>query len=165
MNSRIIRLGILACAVALVAAPAQAAFGFAKPANARPSAGSQDPYQYEIDRLIQMQDVRGNTIKSMKTMLQQFVDQGALTTRQLNAIAEEIADITYPKMKMALDRILRQNLSVEELRQINAFYETPAGKKLHSLQPALVEAGAQVVQQSDVQAQIQQVVQKHLGGK
>ena len=68
-------------------------------------------------------------------------------------------------MKMALDRILRQNLSVEELRQINAFYETPAGKKLNSLQPALVEAGAQVVQQSDVQAQIQQVVQKHLGGK
>ena len=74
MNSRIIRLGILACAVALVAAPAQAAFGFAKPANARPSAGSQDPYQYEIDRLIQMQDVRGNTIKSMKTML---IDSGS----------------------------------------------------------------------------------------
>lgn len=165
MNSKIIKSGILALAFTLVAVPTQAAFGFARPANALPSVGSQDPYQCEIDRLIQMQDVRGNTISSMKMMLEQLVTQGALTTRQLNAISEEIADIIYPKMKVALERILRQNLSVEELRQINAFYETPAGKKLNSLQPTLMQAGAQVTQQADVQAQIQQIVQKHLGNK
>ena len=165
MNSKIIKSGILVLAFTLVAVPAQAAFNFAKPANARSTVGSQDPYQYEIERLFQMQDIRGNTISSMKTMLGQFVTQGAITTIQLNAIAEEIADITYPKMKVALERIMRQHLSLEELRQINAFYETPAGKKLNSLQPTLMQAGAQVTQQADVQAQIQQVVQKHLGKK
>ncbi len=169
MNSKIIKNGILALAFTLVAVPAQAAFGFANTTFAntttQAAAGSCDSYDSEINRLFQAQDLRGATITSMKTTMEQLAPKGTFTTRQLNAIAEEIVDIIYPKMKVALGRILQQNFSVEELRQINAFYETPVGKKLNSLQPVLMQTGMQVAQQSDVQAQIQQIVQKHLGNK
>ena len=166
MNSKIIKNGILALAFTLVAVPAQAAFGFATPTQApQASAGSCDAYQAEVNRLLQAQDLRGTTIKAMKSMLAPLVSQGSITTSQVNSIAEEIVNITYPKMKVAVEQCLRQNLSVDELRQINAFYATPAGQKLNALQPVLMEAGTKVAQQPDVQTQIQQVVQKYLGNK
>lgn len=166
MNSKTIKNGILALAFTLVAVPAQAAFGFANTAPApQAPAGSCDSYDREVNRLLQAQDLRGTTIKAMKAMLAPLAAQGSITASQINTIAEEIVNITYPKMKVAVAQCLRQNLSVGELRQINAFYATPAGKKLNALQPALMEAGNQVAQQPDVQAQIQQVVQKYLGNK
>ena len=179
MNVNIIKKCILPLAFALAVVPAQAAIGFARPAQApasaapaapqspaivaQPSAGSCDPFQIEVNRLIQAQDLRGNIIKSVKTMLGQFVAQGSVTAVQVDAIAEEIANVAYPRMKTTVEQCLRQNLSVDELREINAFYATPAGRKMNSLTPALMDAGSQTMQQPDVQSQIQQIMQKHLG--
>ena len=166
MNSKMIKNGILALAFTLVAVPAQAAFGFVNPTQApQAPAGSYDSYESEVNRLLQAQDLRGTTIKAMKSMLAPLASQGSVTASQINTIAEEIVNITYPKMKVAVAQCLRQSLSVDELRQINAFYATPAGQNLNALQPALMDAGNQVAQQPDVQAQIQQVIQKYLGNK
>ena len=94
-------------------------------------------------------------------MLGQFVAQGQITSAQLKAIAEEVADVTYPKMKAVTAQCLQQNLTMDELRQINAFYATPAGKKLLALTPTFMDVGAKTMQKPDVQAQIQQIIQKH----
>ena len=160
MNSKTIRNSLLALTLAFVLGPAQAALDFS-----RPAARSGNAYQVEIDRLIQLQDLRGTFIKTFKTMLGQLVAQGKITSSQLNAIAEEVADVIYPKMKEATAQCLKQNLTVDDLRQINAFYSTPAGKKMVALTPTLTDVGAKAMQKPDVQAQIQRVVQKHLGNK
>ena len=166
MNSRITKIGFLALAFAFTAVSAQTALNFAVPAQApaapQPSAGSCDPFQSEVNQFIQAQNLRGTTVKTMKTMLEQFVTQGVLTATQVDTIVDEIVNIIYPKMKVAIEQCLRQNLSVDELRQINAFYATPAGKKLTAMQPALIEAGNKITQQPDVQMKIQQVMQKYL---
>lgn len=179
MNANIIKNCILPLVFALAVAPAQATVGLARPAQApvraapaapqspavvpQPSVGSCDPFQIEVNRLVQAQDLRGSIIKSVKTMLAQLVAQGSATAAQVDAVAEAIADVAYPKMKTTVEQCLRQNLSVDELREINAFYATPAGRKMNALTPALMDAGAQTMQQPDVQAQIQQIMQKHLG--
>ena len=163
MNSKIAKIGFLALAFACTAGSAQTAFTVAKPApTPQPSAGSCDSFQSEVDKFIQAQDLRGTSVKSMKTMLGQLVSQGVLTATQVDSIVDEIVNIIYPKMKVAIEQCLRQNLSVEELRQINAFYATPAGKKLTAMQPALMEAGSKITQQPDVQMKIQQIMQKYL---
>lgn len=166
MNSRITKIGFLALAFAFTAVSAQTALNFAVPAQAptapQPSADSCDPFQSEVNQFIQAQNLRSTTVRTMKTMLEQFVTQGVLTATQVDTIVDEIVNIIYPKMKVAIEQCLRQNLSVEELRQINAFYATPAGKKLTAMQPALIEAGNKITQQPDVQMKIQQVMQKYL---
>jgi len=157
MNSRTIRNALLAITLAFAIGPTQAALDFS-----RPSARSGNAYQVEVDRLIQAQNLRGTIIKSITTMLGQFVAQGTITSAQLKAIAEEFADVAYPKMKEATAQCLQQNLTVDDLRQINAFYATPAGKKMIALTPTLMDVGAKTMQKPDVQAQIQRIVQKHL---
>ena len=161
MNSKIAKIGFLALAFACTAVSAQTAFNFARPAP-QPSAGSHDPFQSEVNQFIQAQNLRASTVKGMKTMMGQLVSQGVLTATQVDSIVDEIVNIVYPKMKVAIEQCLRQNLSVEELRQINAFCATPAGKKLTAMQPALMEAGNKITQQPDVQMKIQQVMQKYL---
>ena len=156
MNSKTIRNSLLALTLAFAIVPAQAAFDFSQP-----SARSGSALQVEIDRLIQAQNLRGTIIKSITTMLGQFVAQGQITSAQLKAIAEEVADVTYPKMKAVTAQCLQQNLTMDELRQINAFYATPAGKKLLALTPTFMDVGAKTMQKPDVQAQIQQIIQKH----
>ena len=119
-------MGLLALAFTCTAVSAQT-FNFAKPASAatQPSAG----FQAEVNQFIQAQDLRGSAIKGMKTMLGQLVSQGILTATQVDSITDEIVAIIYPNMKAAVEQCLRQNLTIDELRQINAFYATPAGKK------------------------------------
>ena len=157
MKSKIIRNSLLALTLAFAIGPTQAALDYS-----RSSARSGNAFQVEIDRLIQAQNLRENFIKSFKTMLGQLVAQGQISSAQLNAIAEEVADVIYPKIKEATAQCLRQNLTVDDLRQINAFYETPAGKKMVALTPTFTEAGAKAMQKPDVQAQVQRIVQKHL---
>lgn len=157
MNSKTIRRTLLALTLAFVLGPTQAALD-----SSRPSARSGDSYQVEVDRLLQAQDFRGTFIKSFKTMMGQLVAQGKITSSKLNAIAEEVADVIYPKMKAAAAQCLKQNLTLDDLRQINAFYATPAGKKMVALTPTLMEAGAKAMQDSDIQVQVQQIIQKHL---
>ena len=167
MNSKATKNVICALAFALVALHAQAAFTPAQKNSkstfmSRFSAASRDPYEYEINRLIQLQDFRGNFTKTFKTTMEQFVANGMITTSQLDAIAEEITDVAYPILTEAVGKCLRQNLSVDELRQVNAFYETPVGKKMNALLPTLMQTGLEAMQKPEIQAKIQQVVKKHL---
>lgn len=162
MNSKIAKIGFLTLAFACTAVSAQTAFNFAKPAPAPAAPQQSEGFQAEVNKFIQAQNLRGSTVKGMKTMLGQLVSQGVLTATQVDSIVDEIVNIIYPNMKVAVEQCLRQNLTIEELRQINAFYATPAGKKLTAMQPALMEAGNKITQQPDVQMKIQQVMQKYL---
>ena len=161
MNSKIIRSGILALALSAVVVPAQAARDLAN--TSASSAFAPNSYESELNRYIEGQDLRGNMIKMVTTMMSQFVSQGLITAAQLNTIAEEVANAAYPRVKKATEDCLRQNLSVDELHQINAFNATPAGRKLIALTPSLMEAGNRAMQQPDIQQQVQQIVQRHLG--
>ena len=158
MNSKTIRKTLVALTLAFAIGPTQAALD-----SSRPSASSGNAYQVEIDRLIQLQDLRGSFIKSFKTMMGQLVAQGKITSSQLNAIAEEVVDVIYPKMKEITAQCLKQSLTVDDLRQINAFYSTSAGKKMIALAPTLMDTGVKAVQVPEIQAQVQQIIQKHLG--
>ena len=161
MKSRITKIGFLALAFACTAVSAQT-FNFAKTAPAPAAQQKSAGFQAEVDKFIQAQDLRGSASKGMKTMLGQLVSQGVLTATQVDSMTDEVVNIMYPNMKVAVEQCLRQNLSLDELRQINAFYATPAGKKLAALNPVLMEAGSKITQRPDVQMKIQQVMQKYL---
>lgn len=165
MNSKILRNSILAVALALVAVPAQAQLGagFAGASLLKP--GASGSYESEINRYIQSQNLRGNVVKMFKTMMSQFIDQGVMkiSPSQLNAMAEEFADVSMPIMTKSVGDCVRQNLSLDELRQINAFCETPVGRKLIALQPTFMEAGTKAMQQPEIQMKIQQIMQRYIG--
>ena len=161
MNSKTTRNILLALTLAFAIGPAQAAFDGSR--SARSSGGSSGAYQAEVNRFIQMQNLRAILIKSLNTALAPLAAQGTISSSKLNALVEEIADFIYPKVQAASEQCLRQNFTIDELREVNAFYASPVGKKMNALTPTFMDVGSKTMQKADVQAQIQRIVQKHLG--
>ncbi len=160
MNSKILRNSILAVALALVAVPAQAQFGSAL-AGSMLNAPASDPYKAEVNRYVQSQDMRGAMVKVLKLNLSQMLG-AKLSASKLDAMVNELVDASMPVMTKTVEECLRPSISLEELRQVNAFFATPTGRKMISLQPALMAAGEKAMQQPEIQAKFQQIAQRYI---
>ncbi len=159
MNSKILRNSILAVALALVAVPAQAQFGsLTGSLRNTPASGS---YKAEVDRYIQSQDMRGAMVKVLKANLSQMLG-AKLSASKLDAMVNELVDAAMPVMAKTVEDCLRPSISLEELQQVNAFFATPTGRKMISLQPTLMAAGEKAMQQPEIQAKFQQIAQRYI---
>ncbi len=161
MNSKILKNGILAVALALVAVPAQAQIASAFAGITLPNAPASDSYKAEVNRYIQCQDMRGAMVKVLKANLSQVLG-AKLSASKLDAMVNELVDVSMPVMSKAVEDCLRPSISLEELRQINAFFATPTGRKMVSLQPTLMAAGEKAMQQPEIQAKFQQIAQRYI---
>jgi uncharacterized protein len=90
---------------------------------------------------------------------------------QVGAIVDQIVvpdlQVREPRFLASVATIYAQQFTLEELQQILAFYQTPAGQKLESLTPALTQqmiaagrawvqqAGAEVLQQDEAKLKAQ----------
>ncbi len=135
------------------------ALSFVLPA---PAAEKDPAYEAELSRFIELQDLRATFEKSMRTPLQQFVDRGMLTTAKLDAMCNDIVDLLYPTVLETMKEGYRKHFSLDELRQISAFYATPVGKKMISIAPELMQDAMAMVQTPEMQGKIQSIVIKHM---
>ena len=135
------------------------ALAFVLPA---PAAEKDPAYEAELSRFIELQDLRVTFEKSMRAPLQQFVDRGMLTTAKLDAMCNEIVDLLYPTVLETMKEGYRKHFSLNELRQITAFYATPVGKKVISIAPELMQDAMAMVQTPEMQGKIQSIVIKHM---
>ena len=135
------------------------ALAFVLPA---PAAEKDPAYEAELSRFIELQDLRVTFEKSMRAPLQQFVDRGMLTTAKLDAMCNEIVDLLYPTVLETMKEGYRKHFSLDELRQITAFYATPVGKKVISIAPELMQDAMAMVQTPEMQGKIQSIVIKHM---
>ena len=103
--------------------------------------------------------------KSMRTPMQQFVDGGMMTAVQLDAMCKEMVDLLYPTVLETMKEGYRKHFSLDELRQISAFYATPVGKKMISIAPEFMQEAMATVQTPEMQGKIQALVIKHMTNK
>ena len=119
-------------------------------------------YEAELDRNLELQHFRQTVEKSMRIPLEQFVANGVMTKETLDAMSAEIVDVIYDPCVEALRESYRENFTLEELRQINAFYATPVGQKMIVVAPELMTKCMESVQTPEMQTKIQTIVIKHM---
>ena len=135
------------------------ALAFVLPA---PAAEKDPAYEAELSRFIELQDLRVTFEKSMRAPMQQLVDGGMMTAAKLDAMCNEIVDLLYPTVLETMKEGYRKHFSLNELRQITAFYATPVGKKVISIAPELMQDAMAMVQTPEMQGKIQSIVIKHM---
>lgn len=78
-----------------------------------------------------------------------FLQQNPALSKDLNEIATRMRADLQPRFTELTDEVARlysQNFTEQELKEILAFYKTPAGKKLLTAQPQVVDASMKFAQ-------------------
>ena len=116
--------------------------------------------QKEIDRAIALADFSS---AMEQTMALQFESRG-LTEHLTNpkAMYKELTEAMSEPLKKILTKVYSDNFTLDELKQMNDFYETPVGKKCMTLVPNIVTTSVEMLQNDQATIEkIQQIVMKY----
>lgn len=112
------------------------------------ASAQEDEYRVTLEKMMRTSgglDAGNTIIKQVSSYLKQSVPGvpevfwEKFVAKWDTKIGSRLVDIYLP--------IYRKYLSIEDLNQINAFYETPVGKKLAESTPAISSDGMEVGQQ------------------
>jgi len=79
-----------------------------------------------------------------------FLQQNPGLSKDLNEIATQIRTDLQPRFNELTDEVARlyaTNFSEQELKEVVAFYKTPAGKKLLAQQPKIIDSSMKFAQE------------------
>ena len=111
--------------------------------------------QKEIDRAIALADFSS---AMEQTMALQFEEH--LTDPK--AMYKELTEAMSEPLKKILTKVYSDNFTLDELKQMNDFYETPVGKKCMTLVPNIVTTSVEMLQNDQATIEkIQQIVMKY----
>lgn len=93
-----------------------------------------DEYESLLNQALAEQNIEETMAKMLNDNLQSLVQNGTLTSAKCMEMSNEIAKEFTPDVENAVKKIWRENLSLEELRQVVKWMTSPVGKKLIGLQ-------------------------------
>ena len=121
-----------------------------------------DEFTKEINRAVELQNVTSNFSQMMTQQMQTLVNQGMISKQNLSALIKEIEAYAAPLLKKKMAELYRKNFTLDELKQINAYLSSPAGKKALKLMPEFAAEGAKIMQTPEAQKKIQELALKYL---
>ena len=116
--------------------------------------------QKEIDRAIALADFSS---AMEQTMALQFESRG-LTEHLTDpkAMYKELTEAMSEPLKKILTKVYSDNFTLDELKQMNDFYETPVGKKCLTMVPNMLTTSVEMLQNDQATIEkIQQIVMKY----
>lgn len=122
---------------------------------------ANDEFTKEVNRTIEISNVTETFINTMTTQMQQFVDEGILTQEKLATLVKEIEEFAMPLVKNKITELCKENFSLEEMKQINAYLATPLGQKSQRLFPKFTQEGSKLMQTPEAQEKIKEIVLKY----
>ena len=128
-----------------------------------------DAFANEVKKSIELQHMREMLTEMMvlhlKQALGQKSEQSSIPADKVEAISKEVADVMLPKLEQILFEMYKENYTLEEMKQLNAYQATPLGQKGIKLAPKLSLAGSLVAQDPEVVSALQAIVAKYLQQK
>lgn len=95
----------------------------------------RDEYAAELRKYFTISGTDASFPIMIESMIEAF--EGLVTPEQFNAIRSIIQTTGYEKLLELFTPVYRKYISLGELREINEFYESPAGKKLAESLPKI----------------------------
>lgn len=179
MRKYLLILVVLAISVATVADTSHAQTTSSAGSTAGPDAlPANAPTRDQVMTLLDLLQVRrtmSNMLENMKRVMKESAEEAFRkkipnpTPKQLEAlrgIFDDIGDVPLDEMVNAIIPIYQRHLTRQDIEEIIRFYSSPAGQKLLSEQPAMiqesVQAGAAIQRKrmDEINAKMQERMQK-----
>ena len=117
-----------------------------------------DEMSREIERTIELSNTTNTFMETMRLQMQPLVAQGMIKADKLQSVTNELAKLLMPALKQRLAVVYRENFTLDELKQMNAYLSSSVGQKAVKLTPVLASAGAEVVQSPEMRAKMQELL-------
>ena len=103
-----------------------------------------------------------NARTTMVNTLVQAYQAMNLPVTNVEAMTNELLDSIWDKYIMAEAKIMQEYYSLEDLKEIIAFYRTPVGKKFAACSPEVAQKSAQIMMGQEFQGPMQQIILKYM---
>ena len=121
-----------------------------------------DEFTKEINKAIEVMNISGNFTQTLTDQMQPLVEQGLITAENVAPLVKEIETNMMPQMKERMAALYKANFTLEELKQINAFFSSTVGQKMQKLTPEFAAEGMKVVQTPEAQNKIQEIFLRYM---
>lgn len=119
-------------------------------------------YNHVLDEVVSSQTQEEALENAFKEAFQPLVAQGLIKEASLDPMAKELSEALKPKMVSLTKELWSETFTLDELKQIQQWLSTPAGKKMLGLTAKSVQISNQLIQNPDNIAQIQAIISKYM---
>ncbi len=122
---------------------------------------ADEAYRTEMKRYLELTNSEATFISGMKSTFVQLAKAGGFPADiDIDLMAKDVAKAVCPLMVDDYATVYKKYLTLEELRAVNDFYTTPAGKKLAASAPQITTESSQFV--TKYAPVINEVMKRHL---
>ena len=121
------------------------------------SAQSSDPYQNEITKMLELTKARETM---MTTMVNMWTNMH-LPIDDMDELAEAVLDGIWEDYVVDCAAVYRKYFTLDEIKELNKFYESPIGKKISEHNSQIVTECSKVVSDKYT-GRIQEIISEHM---
>ncbi len=124
---------------------------------------NSDPYSQEVRKLMEVTKVKEAYAPIMEATLNAIVQQGSVKLPagfNMKKFSMGAANDFFNLVFADMVKIYKKHYTLEDLKAVNAFYKTPAGKKFAEKTPVVSAEAAQLG--SKYTNQMVQIIQRHM---
>ena len=114
-------------------------------------------YEKAVVDFMEVTNAKETTTTALVSMYQNM----NLPISNMQGMCEEIVDTMWPKMISGYTKIMQEYYTLDELKDIIAFYRTPAGKKFAKYNPEVVQKAMEFSMSSEMVSQIEPIIRKY----
>lgn len=113
-----------------------------------PMSAQTDSLDLEILRMLELSGAEANYEVAMSQMFSMFKQQWTMVdSTTWNELEQEFDGAAISELNELLLPVYRKHLTLDEVRQLNAFYASPIGQTLTSKTPIIMQESMQVGQE------------------
>ncbi len=122
---------------------------------------ANDELTKEIKRSLELSESSKMFKEALNLQLQTMVDKGILTSDKLPSIINEAEALFMPKLEKRLLEIYKENFTLDEIKQMNAYLASPVGQKALKLTPLVVNESTKISQDPDILQKFMEILMRY----
>ena len=122
----------------------------------------QDEFAVEVLKSLELQHTAETMNKTMRMNMQVLVDNGSISSENLNVCCQKIVEIMLPVLQERIITLYQEHFTVSEIKQMNAYLGSTVGQKALKLSPLFATEGMKISQTPEMQRKIQEVLIPYL---
>ena len=115
-------------------------------------------YEKEMERTILLQGQAEMFAETLKEQLNPLVEEGKMSSEQQEKVIKELSEYMVPLIVAKEKEMIKENYSLEELKELNAFLASPIGRKNVRLAATSANESAKVLSSPEVMEKMMEIM-------
>lgn len=115
-------------------------------------------YEKAVIDFMEVTNAKETTTTALVSMYQNM----NLPVSNMQGLCDEIVETMWPKMINGYTKIMQEYYTLDELKEIIAFYRTPAGKKFAKYNPEIVQKAMDFSMSAEMVGQIETIIRNYV---